>query len=198
LIVEGKTDKWILDCAWSKLNTDRDCPFDIIPSGIYLNENESEGNAEQVRRAIEFLSSISNEKIIIGIFDNDREGNEQFKGLNKKIFEEYKISNLKRKHKKANVFGILLPIPKLRELFVDNRNLLYRFFVIEHYFSDNILKSHSLIGDKILNTEVFEIKYKSKTNFAEKIVQTLNTNEFNNFKMLFDQIELVINSCNPL
>jgi 5S rRNA maturation endonuclease (ribonuclease M5) len=195
LIVEGKTDKWILEFAWEKLYPHKDCPFNIIPSGIYLDENESEGNSEQVRRAIEFLSSISKREIIIGLFDNDRSGNEQFRGLNKKIFEEHKISSQQRKHKKANVFGMLLPVPTSRRTFVDNRNLLYRFLVIEHYFSDIILRSQNLMGDRILDTDVFEIKQKPKTSFAEYGVKKLKAEDFNNFEALFSNIESIINRC---
>lgn len=196
IIVEGKTDKWILETAWKKLYPEKNITFNIIPSGIYLHEDESEGNAEQVRRSIEFLSSIIEQKIIIGVFDNDREGNEQYKGLNKKIFNEHKISENVRKHKKDNSFGILLPVPPKRKNFVSEENILYRFLVIEHYFSDNILKINNLMGDKILNSDVFEIKNTSKSNFAKNIVPSLDDTEFIEFKTLFDELNKIIDGIN--
>lgn len=196
LIVEGKTDKWIIDIAWKKLFPNKACNFNVIPSGIYLNEDESEGNSEQVRRAIEYLSTISKEKTLIGIFDNDREGNEQFKGLNNRIFEEHKLTSISRKHKKSNTYGILLPVPEFRKTFVEGRNLLYRFFEIEHYFSDQVLKANNLKGDKILNSDVFEIKSKAKTEFAKNTIPSLAACEFANFKPLFDEIEKLINAAN--
>lgn len=194
LIVEGKTDKWIIETSWKKLFPDRQCVFNVIPSGIYLNEDESVGSSEQVRRAIEYLSTISKEKILFGVFDNDREGNTQFKGLNKRIFEEHKLTSISRKHKKSNTYGIILPVPEFRKSFVDGRNLLYRFFEIEHYFSDEVLKANNLKGDKILNSDVFEIKSKAKTEFAKNIIPSLAIKEFVNFKIFFDEIEKLINA----
>jgi 5S rRNA maturation endonuclease (ribonuclease M5) len=198
LIVEGKSDKWIIDTSWKKLFHDNPCTFTVIPSGLYLNEDESEGSAEQVRRAIEYLSTISKKKIIFGVFDNDREGNEQFKGLNKRIFEEHKLTSNSRKHKKSNTYGIILPVPEFRKTFVDSRNLLYRFFEIEHYFSDQVLKSNNIKGDNILDSDVFEIKSKAKTEFAKNIVPALEVSEFQNFVILFQEIEKLISATNDL
>ena len=81
LIVEGKTDKWIIEKAWDALHPNQAIPFEIYPSGLYISVNESEGNADQARRSIELISPMTDEnKTIIGLFDNDREGNEQLQG----------------------------------------------------------------------------------------------------------------------
>jgi AAA15 family ATPase/GTPase/5S rRNA maturation endonuclease (ribonuclease M5) len=196
IIVEGKTDKWILETAWTKNNTDLDCPFVIIPSGLYMNENESDGNADQVRKALEFISTIPKNQVIIGLFDNDAEGNKQFKGLHKKVFEEYKISIQLRKHKKEDSYALLLPVPEFREFFVDKDTINYRYFEIEHYFSDEVLKNSKLMGKKILGSDVFEIKDNFKKDFANKVVPKLKNDEFKNFTILFEHIKKIISKKN--
>jgi len=51
------------------------------------------------------------------------------------------------------------------------------------------------MGDKILKSDVFEIKQKHKATFAENAVKTLGVNDFKDFKLLFDNIESIIISC---
>ncbi len=195
LIVEGKTDKWIIEKAWKKLYPNEEIPFDIYPSGRYINIEDSEGNAEQVRIAIELVAPmIKDNQIIIGLFDNDREGNNQFKGLNKKIFESHDKNKIKRKHKRKKIFGLLLPVPNNRTNFVD-RKINQRFLEIEHYFSDSILQRYGLIGDKVApDSQIFTIKSekKKKTEFASEKIDNLNRNEFESFKVLFDKINAII------
>ncbi|MCH8956722.1 AAA family ATPase [candidate division KSB1 bacterium] len=193
LIVEGKTDKWILEKAWNALNPNQDMPFVIYPSGLYLNADESEGNADQTRRSIEFISPMTDDKkTIIGLFDNDREGNEQYKSLSKKIFENYTIRIPKRKHKTKNIFGLLLPVPDNRTIFVGDK-LLQRFMEIEHYFDDSILVKYKLKGDKVApDSNIFSINEKHKTSFAKTAISRLDNHDFNNFHLLFDKISDLI------
>lgn len=82
VLTEGKTDKTIIECAWSKLYPKEEMPFQIIASGIEQNEDERNGGAETLRRTLEFLSPILQNKVI-AIFDNDKEGIERIKGLKK-------------------------------------------------------------------------------------------------------------------
>lgn len=196
LIVEGKTDKWIIEKAWNSLHPNNAIPFEIYPSGLYINENESEGNADQARRSIELISPMINEgKIIIALFDNDREGNEQFKGLSKKIFENHSASNYTRKHKTKNIYGQLLPAPVSRSNFVGDK-IIQRFLEIEHYFNDATLNDFNLKGDKVApDSSVFNIRSNNKTSFAEYGISGLNSSDFSNFSILFDKLnELIISS----
>lgn len=57
---------------------------------------------------------------------------------------------------------MLLPVPDERKLFVTDDDITQRYFVIEHYFSDDILKRHSMYGSNILGTSVFKINNKKK------------------------------------
>jgi len=193
LIVEGKTDKWIIEKSWAKLFPSIDIPFEIYPSGLYLNINESEGNADQVKRTIELSSPmINNDKIIIGLFDNDREGNEKFSGLNQKIFEKYRVNKFVRKHKTKNIYGLLLPVPDNRKIYVGNK-ITQRFLEIEHYFSDTILQENKLKGEKVApDSQIFTIRNKHKTRFARERVNNIDSREFDNFRSLFEKINEII------
>lgn len=190
IITEGKTDKILLETAWGKLYPNEIMPYHIISSGLELEEAKRSGGADSVRRTIEFISTISDMKLI-ALFDNDREGNEQFKGLNKNIFENYSIQNEIRKHKKKDIYGLLLPVPTNRNIFVTSDNLTQRYFVIEHYFSDDILSENNMKGNSILGSPVFEISG-DKDSFSRS-VRDLESNEFNGFTVLFDQINELYN-----
>lgn len=190
VITEGKTDVKIINTAWQKLYPNREMIFDCVSSGIEIEEENRLGGAENLRREIEYLTKTS-ERPTIGLFDNDVKGNEQFKGLNKKIFEEYDIKKNWRKHKERNIWAILLPVPPERKLFVTDNDNTQRYLVIEHYFSDKILKQFNMHGNNILGTDVFKINNK-KDEFAEEICK-LNSVEFNNFKILFNTMKQILN-----
>lgn len=190
LITEGKTDRKIIINAWNKLYPTEEFPFTIISSGLSISEDARSGNAETVRRTLEFISTIMEDIVVIGIFDNDREGNEQFKGLNKTIFEAHSLSCNYRKHKEKQFYGMLLPIPEFRNFFVTTNSLTQRYFVIEHYFENSILESKNMKGENILETEIFEIKG-NKTSFSED-VSNLTQTDFKHFSILFDKIKELI------
>ncbi len=194
LVVEGKTDKWIIEKAWNILNSNQPMPFDVYPSGLYIDVDDSEGNADQTRRSIELISPmIDKNKIIIGLFDNDREGNEQFKGLNKRIFENHVVSKFLRKHKSKRIYGLLLPIPSHRQSFVGDK-IIQRFLEIEHYFDDSTLNRFHLKGDKVApDSSVFTIRSNNKTTFAQEGINDLNDSKFTNFNILFERLTEIIN-----
>ncbi|MEE9408244.1 MAG: AAA family ATPase [Polaribacter sp.] len=186
IITEGKTDKAIIETAYAKLNPDTESPYHIIPSGLELNEEVRTGNADTVRRTIEFISTISNDIKLIGLFDNDREGNEQFKGLNKKIFETHDSTSIIRKHKEKTIYGLLLPVPEVRNEFV-TENITQRYFVIEHYFSNEFLEENNMKGDNILTTDVFEIS--GNKSLFSTTVNDAEIETFENFNLLFNEID---------
>jgi predicted ATP-binding protein involved in virulence len=192
LIVEGRSDEIILNTAWQKLFSSP-IPFDIQAAGIEADLTKRNGNAEQLRRTIEFVATIS-ERTIIGLFDNDREGNERFKGLHKNTFEDWSDNCEIRKHRTAKVWGILLPVAVGREAFV-TANINYRHLVIEHYFSDELLSLHGMKGDKIMTTEVYEV-CGDKIKFAEKSCD-FDDVEFEGFRMLFSRLADISNEYSP-
>lgn len=187
VITEGKTDKKLLDIAWNKLNPSVECPFLFISSGLELDEDTRTGNADTVRRTIELVSTISEDIKLVGLFDNDREGNEQFKSVSKKIFEEYSVESRVRKHLTKNIFAMLLPIPPSRELFVTANDILQRYLAIEHLFTDELLEREKMKGPNILSTSVFTI-IGDKNSFAER-AERFDSNEFEGFNYLFNELK---------
>lgn len=187
VITEGKTDKKLLEVAWSKLNPDTECPFKFISSGIQIDENSRTGNADSVRRTIQTLSTFFSDLKIIGIFDNDREGYEQFNSLQPGVFEAHSFDQNHRKHLEKNIFGMVLPLPEFRKSYTNNASYTQRYFVIEHYFSDDVLEQSNMKGESILqDVPIFEIKG-NKNNFSV-FVEELGAIEFTNFSLLFDNI----------
>lgn len=189
ILTEGKTDQKILTIAWHKLYGGGTIPYKIISSGIQINEDSRSGNADTIRRSLEYISTLTDQKVI-GIFDNDREGNECFKGLNSQIFEPHDLVSNIRKHLIKDIYGVLLPVPSNRDSFVTATSLTQRYLVIEHYFSNEILESSNMKGDLILNTEVFEIQG-NKSNFAESC-EELPPESFECFRQLFESINTMI------
>ncbi|WP_413746907.1 ATP-dependent nuclease [Synechococcus sp. MIT S9507] len=187
ILTEGKTDQKILQIAWNKLYSDTELPYSIVSSGIHFDEESRTGSADTVRRSLEYLANIVDRKVA-GIFDNDREGNERFKLLSKDIFENYSLQNQVRKHLTKDIYGITLPVPEFRSNFINEGKLTQRYFVIEHYFTDEILEAYNLKDDPILlGTDVFLVKG-SKNDFAENC-NSLDPSEFENFRPLFEQLD---------
>lgn len=190
VLTEGKTDKKILETAWDKIYQDQTMPYQIISSGIQIDDESRTGSAETVRRTLEYLSTITDRKII-GLFDNDREGNEQFRGLNKDIFESHNLSSFTRKHKTKDIFGCLLIVPDNRLEFVTMSSLTQRYLVIEHLFSNALIEQNNIKGESILQSNVFEIVGR-KNDFAE-ICATFDQSEFVAFTQLFDKFRELFN-----
>lgn len=190
IITEGKTDVVLIETAWKKLYPNKEMFFKCEGSGIEFELEKRQGNADSVRRTIEFLSNVV-DRPIIGLFDNDREGNEQFKSVSKKIFEEYSVENCVRKHNNKDVWAMLLPVPNERKIFVTDDDMLQRYFVIEHYFSDDVLRNHKMYGRNILGTEVFKVNDGRKNEFSHEI-SDLDAKDFEYFKILFEEIEKIL------
>ena len=186
VITEGKTDKKILEKAWIKLYPELENPYHFISSGLHLDEEVRTGSADTVKRTIELTSTVMNGIKMVGLFDNDREGNCELKGLSKDGFENYSLEKNFRKHKTKPVFGLCLPIPNERIEFVTPDDINERYLVIEHYFSDEVLIKYNIKGRNVLTSNVFRIQG-DKDNFSEKIDE-LDSDSFYNFKLLFDNI----------
>lgn len=196
IITEGKTDVKYLKIAWEKLYPNEEIYFDCIPSGLQVDEEMRTGGSNTVRQALENLSIIDS-RTIIGLFDNDRSGNTEFNSLSNKknkIFQQDSLKYNLKKHIEKNIWAMLLPVPEERELFVTLNDINQRYFSIEHYFSDEVLKKHNMNGKNILRTEVFEISG-DKNSFSQKI-EKLDASEFVNFKVLFEEIKNILNDVN--
>lgn len=183
LITEGDSDKTILEAAWGKLYGLAPCVFEIKSA---KEINGQTGGAQQVQSSLRYLAALA-ETQVVGLFDNDREGNAQFNGLKYPKFDL--VTPGHKKHR--NVSGILLPVPQSRLNYVHQSKGEYCHLEIEHYFSDSILREHKKLGDEIIkNSGVFEIKG-DKTSFAQ-VVAELGKEEFENFHVLFETITKIL------
>jgi len=190
IITEGKTDKTILEIAWKKLY-DKEMPFEIQSSGVEIDEEKREGSADSVKRTIELMSgTFDKNRVLIGLFDNDMEGNNNFKGLTKKAFEKYDITFSQRKHLIKNIYALLLPTPEFRKIFVSEDDIGQRMFVIEHYFTNEVLQRHQMKGKPLFGSEVFKVN-NGKASFA-KAIEKLDKKEFQHFKKIFDVIQKIV------
>ena len=190
ILTEGKTDQKILNTAWVKLFDGQQIPYRIISSGIQIDEGARTGCADTLRRSLEYLSTLLDRKII-GLFDNDREGNEHFKGLNKAIFASHDLAIGTRKHLTKEIYGMLLPPPHNRDVFVTEGSLKQRYLVIEHFFTDEILEENNMKDEPILGTDVFEISG-GKNSFADNC-ENLNADNFECFRLIFNEFNRLLN-----
>ncbi len=183
LVTEGASDKLILDNAWAKLSPSVRSAFQIVSVGTPSEAGHLSSGANALRQTLVFIAALY-QKPIIGLFDNDRAGNDQFKGLTKAGFVD--ITPDLRKHKTKDVWALLLPVPDERKNFVSPNAPAQRYLELEHYFSDAVLAAHGKKGESILGTEVFEI-IGDKMAFAEK-TNSLDSSEFKNFALIFDRV----------
>lgn len=191
LIVEGKSDRLILETAWSKLEPSRDMPFEVHSCGE--SRPSDSGGAKTLCALIEAIS-LYETRPIVGLFDNDHEGATQFNSLNaKKSFND--VSTYHRQHQRGHVSVIILPPPKGRELFVPEA-ILHRQLEIEHYFSDSVLDRFCAVGNRIYGSPVFAIPNAAKRRISEG-VSKLTASDFENFRALFSTIESALQVTHP-
>lgn len=210
IIVEGKTDKKILQIAYQKLYS-REPEFEIRKSNMYPESSENTfGGAEAVRRIIEGVHPDRNSKVI-AIFDRDSKGIDKFERLNQ--FDPLSSETEVKVHISESAYALLLPSPPNRPEFSDAKNL-----PIELMFEDDVLQIRDANGDglywkeeglsiktdsgKAIDAESFldknkihKSKYKkiagNKTAFAFNIVPSLPKEKFKNFIPLFLRIDAI-------
>jgi RNA-directed DNA polymerase len=201
---EGPTDKLILQTAWKKLYPDAECLFRI--ESVELKPGTAGGSNSL---ADELNTHRKEHGMIIGIFDRDTEGIRSFARLHAEFVEKYDCKAAAERS--AGAF--LLPIPAGKE----NLARLEKLW-IENYFSETALNTKTpdgiglglefefkprvikeTIGDKVVNEKKVDDKSMEtaiikdgKKVFAESIVPGLPVEEFEHFKLIFDQIEQAI------
>lgn len=191
LIVEGDSDRVILEDAWMKLEPSRDMPFEVHSCG---ESRSSKGGGAKTLYALVEAIALYETRPILGLFDNDREGAEQFNSLNeKKSFEQ--VSEVHRKHQKGHVAVMVLPPPPGRELFAPD-TIAHRLLEIEHYFSDTVLERFHAVGNRLYGSPVFEIRDAAKSKIAAGVAD-LDASEFENFRGLFLTIESALQVTQP-
>jgi hypothetical protein len=187
LLVEGITDAKILLAAWQKINPGRPVPWDIVPCGG-LDAAANRGGAKMLKTMLE-ACSLHTDRCVVGLFDYDMEGFEQFEGLKGCGFiTDSKNTHLK--HKKKPVHAFLLTVPAGRESFVQYGKSRSCYLSIEHLFADVLLHENHLADEPVVSdSAVFTIKSNStiKKKFADNC-GNYDIEKFANFVVLFDQL----------
>ena len=186
LLVEGKTDCIHLNVAWEKLNPGKAQPWEIVPCGG-LDLPKDRGGAEMLRTMMR-ACCLHLERPILGLFDHDREGMEQFRGLEADGITQG-IDLCHRRHQSKPVHAVVLPVPVGRENFVSAKPKLCHL-ALEHFYSDELLRQFKIDDDPVAaDSSVFGITNDSrkKGKFADAAA-SFSTSEFSQFQILFDRL----------
>ena len=198
LITEGRSDAIIIMQAFLVL-TEKSEPYWNIES-VEEKLGAKSGGANELNKYLtslgkNIITDYDKENVLIGIFDNDEKGFQEFNGLRKEF--EF-VNPCLRKHENLNLYALLLPIPNeegYENYEQEKQNLKY--FAIEHYLPISFLKENNMVKDLPI-PGVFEIK-DSKIDFANKINNVYDVEIFKNFRYLFDEIDTLnkrkINYC---
>ncbi|MFC2084009.1 NACHT domain-containing protein [Bacteroidota bacterium] len=187
IITEGKTDAEIIEHAYYCL-TDETIPYwQIRPAG-----NESGGATEVAKALMSANAIVEEDEFLIGIFDHDAKGLQEFRGLKKNIFETRDDDQL-RKHSSKNIFALCLPVPGEMDHYLQS-DQEYNLFELEHYFDREILLENNMIEEKPFNKNIYGIKDKRKKEFSSNIRKIKNPQVFSRFIELFLVIDK-INGC---
>lgn len=187
IFVEGKTDAIILEHAFMVL-TDGSTPYWKIEMASQDGKN---GSSTIVTKDIEVAYSYSKDyNTIIGIYDHDHAGLGGYRGLDKKIYEEL-IKDTVKKHKNAEIYALVLPVPGEMKHYLQEKQI-FNFFEIEHYFGDEYLEQNGMLKPTSI-PNIFEVVSRKKTEFAKNVCLELNPHIFRFFLDLFKLIDKVSN-----
>jgi len=188
IFTEGKTDATIISHAFSVLTSAKESYWNISSMDKVTQKG---GGANALKKYLEELGSrmqieSDSEKIVIGIFDNDSKGNQEFGGLDKSEFEL--VNNCLKKHLKHNIYAMKIPIPDDDD-FNTYRQIKqeFKFFAIEHYFPIEFLNKHNMIKETPIQG-IWEISG-NKSDFANNVQQEYDEKLFINFPTLFRVID---------
>lgn len=202
LLTEGKTDAIILSTAWGKLY-DYECPFDIQSCNL-LSDEEKGNTIAGASILSKILCSVryDSSRIVIGLFDNDKAGQNAYE-----LDGNYKVSENKqyKKHKNEKGYALLIPADGDLKEIADIKNLSIEYLFPREslgkeidgkklrFVKDDVcclyngikIKRNIHISDEDL-WYYSKINDSSKTEFAKIIVPTFEENEFKNFRHLFE------------
>ncbi len=184
LFVEGPSDAILLEQAYSALTGH--IPYWEIKVG-----DPTGGNANSLAKALnEGLAYLDDDQMVIGIFDNDGEGKQQFEGtLHKSKFDYIENYTRIKKRKEGNIFGMLLPIPEKMQHYIQSKQT-DNYFSIEHYFSKELLLENNMLKESAI-PEIYFINDSggAKMAFAKKMAKINDFTLFNGFIILFKEID---------
>lgn len=184
IVVEGKTDAEILEHAFFTL-TNGQYPYWKISSAGNLDS----GGASEVAKTISNCKPVlAEEEIIIGLFDHDAKGLQEFRGLKSSVFGSYTKDTV-RAHLNSKIYGLVIPVPGEMDFYL-KKEQAFNFFEIEHYFNYEFLLENDIV-EKTDIPNIFKIKDTKKKNFSKKVREQHDPLMFKNFIDLFKQIDSI-------
>lgn len=184
IFVEGKTDAQIIEHAYMVLTNGQSPYWNISMATV----NGDTGSSSSISKTIEgSLSFIDDYDAIIGLYDHDKAGLSEYRRLERDYLEISK--DLLKKHKKGNIYLMLLPVPGEMVNYLQAKQD-FNFFEIEHLFDHEILETHNMLRETPLKG-IFEIIDSRKAAFAEAICKDYTPETFTNFIELFKMIDSI-------
>ncbi|MBB5412147.1 hypothetical protein HDG34_006118 [Paraburkholderia sp. HC6.4b] len=208
--VEGKTDRMILDIAYSKLFPNEKRPFLIKECDVIGGAAGGAGGAQTLSRLISSIRQDST-YAALALFDHDKEGIDAYNKLPAYFCNrpqpQYRPGKISQSGRAA---ALLLPSSGGREKYSDLLNLS-----IEFLFEDEVLSLKNLSGKGLVfNFPDLEIRVKKNGNplvevrrsdlsetreivggkmeFAKDIVPALDAVHFHRFKNLFWMVKDIL------
>ncbi len=210
LLVEGKTDKKIIEIAWRKLRSS------AIPFRIRVADPAADGSTGGTGMLAKTIEGVHPDdgRCCVALFDQDAEGIKNYEALSKN-FTKMKGENCIKVHVNKVSYGMLLPAPEFRKEYVLAKN-----HMIEFMFSDEVLQkkidgiglhfkkpianivingvqvidsSQYLLPGVNSDFSAFRKIHNGKDHFAENIVPTLGKSDFSEFENLFSILESIPN-----
>ena len=185
IIVEGKTDAEIIEHAYYVLTNG------CLPYWKITSAGNEAGGAHEVAKALMSAKPIIDESVLIGIFDHDSSGLQEFRGLKPKFFRTISKDTLK-KHVEKDIYGICIPIPGELDFYLQ-KDQSYNVFEIEHYFDEDILRSQGVLEECPISN-VYKIKESKKRLFSKYVREQTAPKMFRNFCELFRLIDKLTNT----
>ena len=210
LLVEGKTDKSIIETAWMKLRGT------TIPFGIRVADPAADGTTGGTGMLAKTIEGVHPDdgRRCVALFDQDAEGIKGFDALSKNFSPVKGFPQLKN-HRNNVSYALLLPAPDFRKAYVAAKN-----HMIEFMFNDEVLSTkiddvgltfkkpitnitvngitledsqQYLLPGSLSDFSAFRKINSGKDHFAEKIVPTLSKSDFSEFEKLFFVLESIEN-----
>lgn len=203
LFTEGKTDAQILKVAWEKLY-DYDCPFEI--KSCNLMDEDTQGNvslagADMLKKVL-CTARYDSEKIIIGMFDNDKAGIKAFNLDNNYLSNSEKSW---KEHKNRKGYAFLIPTNEETQKIAMGENLSIEFLFSREVLNKEVNGKKLVLKPQCAVTLIkgvqiqiqqaadefwymSDIDNDTKTDFAYTVVPTLEKDDFTNFNPVFEMI----------
>ncbi len=185
LLVEGETDKLLLNHAWSRLYPNVEKGFDIKWAG-----EPNAGGAGLLQRQLNVLQQHATQKTL-GLFDGDEKGLNEYNGTKTGQTVEFAVDNQVASLKVLNkVAATYLPTPDSRKNYFNLTYPKFSLLTLELFFSDSVLQSLGILEQEKIQVGSEElVKIKANHSISEASLHGLTGENFEEFKILFDYIK---------